>query len=269
MPAHKGLSTGWVRVHVQPNSVGPQLDAQPNPAELQTGRGSELVRYNDALVSMRVSEDQAVLYSREGKMIQTVIFDLDGVVVFPWRFAQYLEREHGITRSATRDFFGGPFIACLRGEEDVKDVLPPFLKQWKWTDSVDDFVRHWLETENCPDPELMELIQLLRRNGWTCGLGTNQERYRAQFIRKTMSFESLFDHLFISCEMGCMKPELKYFHTAREWLGCPAESILFIDNEQHYIDAAKSAGWNAKLYVSFDDLFDDTDEFFFTRGYRD
>jgi putative hydrolase of the HAD superfamily len=205
-----------------------------------------------------------MLRSTAAKQIQAVIFDLDGVVVFPWRFAQYLEREHGIMRADTKDFFDGPFLPCLRGEKDVKEVLPPFLQRWQWPETVDDFVRIWLESENCPDTRLLALIEQLRRGGWTCGLGTNQERHRAEFIRKKMSFERLFDHLFISCEMGTIKPELTYFQTARDILDCPAQSILFIDNEQHYIDAARNAGWNAKLFVSFEDLFDDTSEFFFT-----
>jgi FMN phosphatase YigB (HAD superfamily) len=39
--------------------------------------------------------------------ISAVIFDADGVVIFPWRFARYLEQEFNITREMTRGFFRG------------------------------------------------------------------------------------------------------------------------------------------------------------------
>ncbi len=129
--------------------------------------------------------------------IKIVIFDLDGVVVYPsWGFANYLDREHKITREHTREFFAGPFNDCIRGKVDVKDLLPPYLASWKWPGTVDDFVDFWLKTEDSPDIRLLDLIRELRESGMKCGLGTNQEKHRAQFIRKSMRFESMFSTIF-------------------------------------------------------------------------
>ncbi|MCB0139116.1 MAG: hypothetical protein KDE50_04325, partial [Caldilineaceae bacterium] len=64
--------------------------------------------------------------------IKALLLDADGVVIFPWRFAQYLAREHGITPAQTRGFFGGVFLDCLVGRADLKEELPPFLAQWNW-----------------------------------------------------------------------------------------------------------------------------------------
>jgi len=188
--------------------------------------------------------------------IKIVIFDLDGVVVHPaWAFAKYLDCEHKITREHTREFFAGPFNDCLKGNAELKELLPPYLASWKWHGTVDDFVDLWLKTEDCPDARLLELIRELRASGMKCGLGTNQERCRAQFIRKNMRFESLFDHLFISCELGSLKPEEEFFKKVSKELDCPPDSILFFDNEQHYVDAAQRAGWKSELYVDYESLF--------------
>ena len=35
------------------------------------------------------------------------LFDVDGVVILPWRFRNYLEREYGISPQVTREFFNG------------------------------------------------------------------------------------------------------------------------------------------------------------------
>lgn len=195
--------------------------------------------------------------------IKVIVFDLDGVMVFPWGFAGYLEKEHKITREHTREFFAGPFVACMRGEVDVKAELVPYLQQWNWPGSVDDFVEKWLESENLADSRLVDLVKDLRSNGWLCGLGTNQEANRANYIRKIMGFDSLFDYLFFSCDLGSIKPEREFFDKARSSLRCDADAILFIDNEQHYVDAAKSAGWNGRLFTSLENLLDESAAFYF------
>jgi len=198
--------------------------------------------------------------------IKIVIFDLDGVVVYPsWGFANYLDREHKITREHTREFFAGPFNDSIRGNVDVKDVLPPYLASWNWPGTVDDFVDFWLKAEDSPDIRLLDLIRELRESGMKCGLGTNQEKHRAQFIRKNMRFESMFDHLFISCELGSFKPEDAFFKKVSEQLDCSPDSILFFDNEQHYVDAAKRAGWNSELYVDYESLYDPRASYGFDR----
>lgn len=206
-----------------------------------------------------------LLLGAESKKIQVIVFDLDGVVVFPsWGFANYLEHEHAITRAHTRDFFAGPFSQCLKGQLDVKELLPPFLLDWGWTGTVDDFMDKWLETEDSADIRLVQLIQDLRKAGWNCALGTNQEKYRTDYIRHAMGFEKLFDRLFFSCELGSMKPERSYFDAVCDALECQANSILFFDNEEHYVKAAKEAGWNAQLYTSFENLSDNDAKFYFS-----
>lgn len=186
--------------------------------------------------------------------VKAVVFDLDGVVVFPWGFANYLEREHGIMRAHTASFFAGPFNDCIKGKADVKSILPPYLEQWNWPGTVDNFVEMWLVTEDLPDRNLLQEIARLRQAGFVCALGTNQEHNRARYIRKDMGFENYFDELFFSCEMGYMKPELEYFYHAARVLNNDPAQILFIDNEDKYVNAARQAGWQARLYTTFEEL---------------
>lgn len=189
-------------------------------------------------------------------VIKTILFDLDGVVVYPWRFAEHLEKHHSITREHTRAFFEGVFAECLLGRLDLKDVLGDYLVGWGWKDSVQSFINCWFDTENCPEPRLLELIAGLRAAGYHCGLATNQESHRAHYIRKVMQFERLFDSLFFSCDLGFKKPNREYFYGISERLRVSPSTILFIDNEKPYVTGATGAGWNAILYTCFEDLFD-------------
>lgn len=188
--------------------------------------------------------------------IRAIVFDLDGVVVFPWGFANYLEREHGIMRAQTAEFFAGPFNQCIKGKADVKAILPPYLETWRWPGTLDEFVEKWLVTENLPDERLLAEIARLRKAGLRCALGTNQEYNRAEYIRKDMGFEKYFDELFFSCEIGYMKPELEYFYHAAKVLDFAPGEILFIDNEDKYVNAARQAGWQARLYTTYEELID-------------
>ena len=197
--------------------------------------------------------------------IECILFDLDGVMVHPWGFARLLETKYDISREATKTFFEKTFPDCAIDKTDLKDVLPPYLSQWGWKKSVDEFVHEWLVSEDLADKEMVDLVKSLRKAGCKCCLATNQERHRANFISKEMDFESLFDHLFISCNLKTMKPELSYFQKIQAALGIPANKLFFLDDQEHYISAAIECGWNAQVFTSHEDLFDLSKPFSFSK----
>ena len=186
--------------------------------------------------------------------IKAVLFDADGVVVFPWRFARYLEREHGVTADMTREFFRRAFERCLVGETDLKEVLPPFLAEWGWEGTVEEFVAMWLETENAVDDRVAGAICSLRESGLSCCLATSQEKYRAAYMREAMGFGELFDRLFFSCELGYLKPDEAFYRSVEKSLGLAAGSILFWDDSVQNVAGARECGWHAEVYVGFEDF---------------
>ncbi|MBA4384087.1 MAG: hypothetical protein C0410_05070 [Anaerolinea sp.] len=67
-----------------------------------------------------------------------------------------------------------------------------------------------------------------------------------------MGFKEVFDHLFISCEMGTQKPEEAYYRYIEIQLQLPGESILFWDDILQNVNAAKARGWKGELYTEYD-----------------
>lgn len=184
--------------------------------------------------------------------IRAILFDADGVVINPMlQFSRVLEREYGITPDMTRGFFSGIFTACLAGRAELREVLPPFLAEWCWSGSVDEFIRAWLVADDHPDRALLAAIQDLRRAGTLCGLATLQERNRAAYMRTSMNFSGLFDRLFFSCELGCLKPDPAFYQKVQAALGLPGEAILFWDDAPPNVAAARAMGWQAELYTGF------------------
>lgn len=187
--------------------------------------------------------------------IKAVLFDADGVIVYPqMQFSRHLETHYGITRQMTAGFFHGAFDACLTGEADLKDVLPPFLHQWGWQDTVDEFVRTWLAVDDVVDRRIVDKIHSLRKGGLVCCLATSQEHYRAEYMRTRMGFGELFDRLFFSCEIGWQKPAPGFYQHIEVVLGLPGEELFFWDDLTGNVEAARQRGWKAEVYTSFDEL---------------
>ena len=184
--------------------------------------------------------------------IKAVIFDADGVLVFPWRFAEHLSGELGITQEATRAFFEGKFTDCLLGTRDLAAVLPPYLAEWGWTGSCEEFMQLWFSVEDAVDARFMGAAQELRGAGVTCCLASNQEEHRSEYMRTVMGFGREFDTLFFSCEIGAKKPDARFYAAVEAALGLSGEQIAFWDDSPRHVDAAKERGWRAELYTDYE-----------------
>jgi putative hydrolase of the HAD superfamily len=183
--------------------------------------------------------------------VQALIFDVDGVLVEPWGFAHYLKREYPQIAEQTQELFRGVFGACLIGQADLRAELPPYLAKWGWPHSLDDFLQIWFDSEREVDARLLAAITSARANGIRCYLATNQERYRVEYIREQMNFGTLVDGIYSSAHLGIKKPEAAFFQAITEDLGILADQIMFWDDSQANVDAARAHGWQAELYTEY------------------
>jgi putative hydrolase of the HAD superfamily len=183
-------------------------------------------------------------------MIKAILYDADGVIINSPRFSVMLERDYGISTKTTLPFFMGVFQECVRGNRDLKEILPPYLKQWGWKGSVDEFLDYWFKAEHKIDEPLIAHVRELRQKGIRCYLATNQERYRINYMLKEMGFAYEFDKVFASAHLGNRKPNALYFQKILAELSpLQPEEILFWDDTPANIEAAKSVGIKAELYT--------------------
>lgn len=61
--------------------------------------------------------------------------------------------------------------------------------------------------------------------------------------------DTTFKDQFISCEMKLLKPSQEIYREAIRRVGLPAGEILFIDDSETNVQAAREAGMQARLYV--------------------
>jgi len=187
--------------------------------------------------------------------IKAMCFDADGVVVNPqMQFSNHLNQAYGISPEMTQPFFRGVFNDCLVGKANLEEVLPPFLKEWGWQGSVNEFIHTWLVTDHVVDMRVIHKVQLLRHKGIICCLATSQEHNRAEYMKAKMGFVGAFDHLFFSCEVGWQKPHHGYYQHIENTLDLDKKSILFWDDSRVNIEAAREFGWYAEIYTGFQEF---------------
>lgn len=188
-------------------------------------------------------------------MINVILFDADGVLINGEMFSVELERKYGISHASTQPFYRGIFQDCLVGKQDLKQAIVPYLKEWGWPKSVQDYLDEWFVFEHKVNQELLDYIHDLRTQGIKCIVATNQEKYRAEYMLDKMGFGGSFDKLYASVHLGAQKPNVMFFERLIADLGeVNREEILFWDNSPTHISGAKQAGIHAELYTTYKDF---------------
>jgi len=187
-------------------------------------------------------------------MIEAVIFDVDGVLLRSGAFGELLLRDLGLQRAAVDQFWHGPFVQCALGLADLKHEVEPFLKEWGYPGTVEDCLQTWFQADSPINAEVFDLVERLRRQGMSCHLASTQERYRAAYLENSMGLAERFDRRFFSCHLGVKKPQPEFYRQVAAQLGLAPTALLFFDDQQVNVDAARSAGWHAELYTFGDDL---------------
>jgi len=186
--------------------------------------------------------------------VRIVILDVDGVVTHPSRFASKLEKDHGVASAAWFAFLEGPYQETLTGKADLKTVIQPFLAEWNWKGTVDEFLTYWFRTEDVVNEEVLKVVEDLGVRGIKCYLASNQDKYQMEFLRDTMNLKHWFDGVFCSAGLGCQKPDKQFFERLlkridpkRQLLG---QEIIYWDDEDANVKAAKDFKLQASQFLN-------------------
>lgn len=132
----------------------------------------------------------------------------------------------------------------LRGEGDFLDVVDAVVPTYADVAPRELYARLWQDIT--VSPESLALVQRLRAAGYAVHLATNQHRQRGQHMRTALGFDDLFDESFYSWELGAKKPEATYFELALERLGAEPAQVLFVDDMEVNVEAARAVGLAAE-----------------------
>ena len=100
-----------------------------------------------------------------------------------------------------------------------------------------------------PKKDVRAILLALQRR-FTLGLLSNTSEIHIKTVQEKYGFIDVFDRLFLSYEMGSMKPEIDIYQQASDELKLKTEEIIFFDDGQINVDSAKSIGMDAYLVNS-------------------
>jgi len=189
-------------------------------------------------------------------MIKTILLDADGVAIrkrerfFSERFA---ERYH-IPLAEIMPFFKNEMRQTFVNKADLKEVLLPYLKTWKWEGSVDEFLAYWFAEESPRDEIVIAYVQDLRAKGVRCYLATDREKYWAHYLLETTGLKNAFDGFFFSYDVGHEKDSADYFLEVSRRLGLPPTEVSYWDDDQKNVDVAQSVGIDAHFWTDLSEF---------------
>ncbi|MFT3873242.1 MAG: HAD-IA family hydrolase [Nocardioides sp.] len=174
--------------------------------------------------------------------IRHVLFDADGVIQdVPGGWYAAIEPYLG---ERARDFLHETWAegqTTLAGRGDYLPMLAASLHRWGVEAPVEQvYADVWCRIE-VVEPTLA-FVRELKASGYGVHLGTNQESYRASYMKANLGYDDLFDVCCYSCELGRMKPAPGFFERAVARIGAAPGEVLFIDDTEPNVVAARVAG---------------------------
>ena len=107
----------------------------------------------------------------------------------------------------------------------------------------------WFE----PEPAVVDLLVELHDGGTRMALLSNAGFDFADPLRRT-PFATLMDRVFISAELGLVKPDPEIYRVVMAELGVGPEETVFVDNKAVNVDAAVALGITGHHFTGVDGL---------------
>ncbi len=142
---------------------------------------------------------------------------------------------HGMNLDIDR---GAPF-------RDTVEALAAAHPDWRteirmWHDNWLDFTR--------PMPQSEQLLRALRDRGVPVFALSNFGRGPFELARSRFPVLDAFDRLFLSGDLGTIKPDPEIYEILESETGLRPESLLFADDRPENIDTARARGWRTHLF---------------------
>ena len=118
------------------------------------------------------------------------------------------------------------------------------------TELIRAYRRDWMQMLTHVIEDSVELMKQLINAGRDLTLLTNWNQHTFAASRKKYDFLNQTRGVTVSGEVGLVKPDPQIYRLHEETFDLTAENTLFFDDSQSNVEAARSCGWIAELFVS-------------------
>ena len=191
------------------------------------------------------------------KDIELILFDLGGVLID----VDYQGTENAFVKLGVEDFQeqytqfqqNQLFDLFETGQISAQHFINKLLPITRKGTSPNEVVHAWNAMIGSFPKEKIELLERLSKQIRIALLSNTNELHMVQVKRawvnaSSVSFEYLFEQVFLSHEIEQRKPDLETFSWVCEQLQVLPKKVLFIDDSPQHIDGASSAGLQTHFY---------------------
>jgi putative hydrolase of the HAD superfamily len=190
-------------------------------------------------------------------MITTIVSDLGGVLTTPLYDAFVAYQDHcGIELMQFWAALGA--LTEANGANPMEELECGAITEAQFVDAlaaqiganlghevdITDFGEVWFSHLH-HNTAMLELMGSLKSRGYRMGLLTNNVREWERHWRPKMPIDALFAVVVDSGFVGLRKPDPAIYALTQDRLSVAPEEILFIDDVDVNIAAAREGGWNA------------------------
>jgi len=186
-------------------------------------------------------------------MTNVILFDADGVMTHQQqRFTTYYTNRYKLDLATFTKFFETDWKDFVTGKKDLKEHIKNNPDFWQWSGEPSELLKLWFETEDARNYTMIKLVKKIRASGTACYLATEQEQYRADYMKNVM-FQNVFDGYFVTADIGYKKSDHRFFETAVAQLRqtnpeLDMNDVIFFDDSQSKVDAAIAVGIDGILF---------------------
>ncbi|MBN2222112.1 MAG: HAD-IA family hydrolase [Vallitaleaceae bacterium] len=182
--------------------------------------------------------------------MKVVLFDFDGVLTIDAygsvTIINYIVKKTGIDHDRFEKAYRRHNKELLLGMKKHEDIWEELCSELQTKIDYQILLDSFIQTEL--DDRMLSLAKKLREDGYRLGIVTDNKKDRIDAIVKHNRFEEIFEHIFISAELGMSKKEQETFIKVAETFAVEASDCVFIDNTKENLIAPVSLGMKTIFY---------------------
>lgn len=191
------------------------------------------------------------------KKYSAVVFDL-GQVLVRFDYKYFIDKVNKIKLG-----IGEQFIELYKQNYHIhrdfekgliseKDFIDQMLEYLDHKIDAKTFCKYWSDIFSL-NTDVVALLPAIKKN-YKLYLVSNTNSIHQRYGYQHYEFLRIFDKLFLSHEVGFVKPEKEIYQAVENYSGFPSNEHIFIDDILEYVEAAKSIGWDGIQFVGYDNL---------------
>lgn len=191
------------------------------------------------------------------KKYSIIVFDL-GNVLLPFDYSKPVSYFNELKKG-----LGDKFTKLYRENYHVhREFEGGKLSEAQYLKTMLDWLEHTVTEEQfCKifsdiftmNQEVVELIPTLKEK-YKVVLLSNTNSIHKRYGYGHLDFIKWFDQIFLSHEIGAVKPEEKIYRAVESFTQKKSSEHFFIDDIQEYVDGAKKCGWDGVQFKNYEQL---------------